>query len=73
MLEVFRFYAFLVPYGFNSSATFACQSFLTPGYPNIYPGSLKVRWYLKAPSSEQVRLVIIGGKTESCCDKLEVE
>lgn len=59
-------------FGYDANATSYYQEFITPGYPDIYPNSLTCQWKLKTPGSGQVRLVIISGRTESCCDKLEV-
>ena len=44
----------------------------TPGYPNQYPANARCEWIVTAPEGEQVVLIVLSGRTETCCDKLEV-
>ncbi len=53
-------------------ATNVSKPLNTPGYPNPYPANARCEWIVTAPEGEQVLLVVLSGRTESCCDKLEV-
>lgn len=53
-------------------STNVSQSITTPNYPNAYPPNAEYEWTFTAPEGEQVLFVVVGGRTETCCDKLEV-
>ena len=55
-----------------TEATNVSKPLNTPGYPNQYPANAWCEWILSAPEGEQVLLVVVSGRTETCCDKLEV-
>ncbi len=60
------------PCGQVLRATNISQSITTPNYPNAYPLNADCEWILSAPEGEQVLFVVVSGRTETCCDKLEV-
>ena len=48
------------------------QSLNTPGWPVMYSARLTHEETVYAPEGQQVEYVIVAGKTESCCDKIQV-
>ena len=47
-------------------------TFETPGYPDSYQNGLSCQWKLVAPAGRKIRLTLVSGESEECCDKLEV-
>ena len=53
-------------------ATYEHQSLNTPGWPEQYPAQLTHESTIYAPEGQQLQYVLVQGKTEECCDKIEV-
>ena len=58
--------------GFYTHATHVNQTFVTPGFPQFYPNSINCEWSFIAPTGQHVEFVVARGRTEECCDRLEV-
>ena len=53
-------------------ASYDPQPLNTPGWPDNYPAKLTHESTVHAPEGQQVQYVLVQGKTEQCCDKVEV-
>ena len=48
------------------------NTFKTPNYPGEYPSFAKCEWTIPGIPGERVQLVITEGRSEECCDILNV-
>ena len=44
----------------------------SPNYPESYPDSADITWWVRAPDDKVVRLNVIDLDIESCCDRLTI-
>ena len=58
--------------GYVSESTDTQQPFTTPNFPDVYPNNADIEWKFTAPAGRQVKLVVINGSSETCCDILRV-
>lgn len=63
---------FLGECGYDVKATHEFQTLTSPNYPQNYIQNLDCEWNIKASKGFSLQLVIKSGRTEACCDLVDV-